>query len=463
MGLINMLVGSVKSELADQVREYIYCDSLPDEVLMRKGSVRNATGNAAHSYGSTNNASDNVISKGSAIAVNEGQFMLVVEDGKIVDFTDEPGSYIFDKSTEPSMLYGGFGEGLLESFKNVGKRFTFGGDTGKDQRVYFINKKLITNNKFGTPTPVPYRDPEFSLTINMTCNGTYVIKVVDPILFYTNLCANVTYEYRITEEFMAQFKSDLLSGFRPALAKVSMQKVPFDMLAAAEDQLTKATKEVLYENWELKTGINVDRISIMNLSPVDDANYQTLIKYQASRVYTDANMANAMKSQAQVNWMEGMGEGASQGGGGNADPMSGMMSMMGMNMMNQMMGGGMFNGQQAQGSAPQNATQQAMGMPQNNMQAPSAVESGAWTCTCGHENNGKFCMECGSAKPAPVQANTWVCACGETVSSKFCPNCGSRKASSFKCNKCGWVPTDMNQIPKFCPECGDVFNDEDIQ
>lgn len=417
MGLIKMAMGAVRSELADQIREYIICDSLPNDVLMRKGTARNADNRAAHKYGATNNTGDNIISKGSVIAVNEGQFMLVVEDGKVVDFTDEPGEYIFDLSKEPSMLYGGFGKGLVESFKNVGRRFTFGGDSGRDQRVYFINKKLILDNKFGTPSPIPYRDPEFSLTVNMTCNGTYALKIVDPIIFYTNLCANVPTEYRITSEFLGQFKSDLLAGFRPALAKVSMMKIPFDMIAASEMEITKAMKETLYEEWEIKAGINVDRISIRNLSPVEDDNYKKLMHFQAGRVYTNAEMSAAMQAQARTGWMEGMGKGAEKGGT-SADPMSGALGMMGMTMMGNMMNSNqMFGGMQQQ---------------------PSKV-----------------------SEPVNTGAEKWVCTCGSENSANFCPSCGAGRPKKFKCNQCGWLPEDPQNPPNFCPSCGNVFNDED--
>ncbi len=460
MGLIKMITGAVQSELADQIREYIYCDALENEVLMRKGQVRNLNGKTgASKFGFTNNASDNIISKGSAIAVNEGQFMIVVEDGEIIDFTDEAGDYIFDKGSEPSMLYGSFGEGLLESFKQVGKRFTFGGDTGKDQRVYFINKKLIMNNKFGTPAPIPFRDPEFSITINLTCNGTYVFRIKDPLIFYKNLCGNVSDEYVMNDTLKQQFKSDLVSALRPALAKLSMQKIPFDFLAASQDQMCAALQEVLYQNWEVKTGINVDRININNLDAVHNENYDKLMNFQAGRVYTDPNMVNAMQAQAKTGWIDGMAAGAAQPSSGTAgDPVNGVMGMMGMNMMNQMMN--QMNPTQpntnfGQTAMPGPAVQTAP------VAAATAAQANAWTCNCGAQNTNNFCANCGGQKPQVQE--TWTCNCGNQNNTNFCANCGTKKSDVIKklrCDKCGFEP---EKPTNFCPKCGDVFNDLDVK
>ncbi|MBE5816918.1 MAG: SPFH domain-containing protein [Clostridiales bacterium] len=438
MGLLKMAFGAAASTLADQVLEYFYCDSLEDGVLMRKGSKKTKSTN----FASSNRGSENIISNGSVIAVNEGQFMVIVEDGKIVDFSDEPGAYKYDKSTEPSLFYGGFGKGLLASFKTFGKRFTFGGETAKDQRVYYINKKLITGNKFGSRAPIDYRDMEFNLSIRLACHGTYVYKIVDPVVFYTQLCANVESEYRV-ESIQTQFKSDLMSGLAPALQKLALQRIPYDMLLACGDQVTNAIKEVLYNEWEVKAGINVDRISLEVISPIEDENYKRLQQFQAARVYADPNMAQGAKTGAQVEWMQGMGEGAAKGSG--SDPMSGAMGMMAMAMMNNMMGNNPVQ--------PQNAA--------------SSVNS--WKCSCGKDNTGKFCIECGKAKPdasgTQAGANTaWVCECGATNKGKFCSECGKAKpvVKKYVCDKCGWKPEDGQKPPKFCPECGDPFNDDDI-
>jgi membrane protease subunit (stomatin/prohibitin family) len=306
MGLIKALATGVGSALGDQWLEYIYCDEMPEDVLLRKGAKRTRQGS------SNTRGSDNIITQGSRIAVNEGQFLLVVDNGKVVDFTDETGVYTFDKSTEPSMLYGGFGKGLLDSFKKVGERFTFGGDTGHDQRVYFVNKKLITDNKFGTKSPIPFRDSEWNITVNITCFGTYVYKVTDPLLFYANLAGNVDYEYR-RDTIQEQFKSDLCASLLPALGQVATQHVSYDMLPGAVTQLTDAVKASLKTDWEDKVGINVDRIKIEGVSPTDE-DAAKIKALQETRVYSNAQFAQGAKAQAQVGYINGLGQGAAKGG-----------------------------------------------------------------------------------------------------------------------------------------------------
>ena len=441
MGLIKAIASGVGSTLGDQWLEYIYCDEMPPEVLMRKGAKRVGRGS------SNTHGSDNIITKGSRIAVNEGQFLLVVDNGKVVDFTDETGVYTFDKSTEPSMLYGGFGKGLVDSFKKVGERFTFGGDTGHDQRVYYVNKKLITDNKFGTRAPIPFRDSEWNITVNITCFGTYVYKVTDPLLFYANLTGNVDYEYK-RDEIQEQFKSDLCSSLLPALSQVATQHVSYDMLPGAVTQLTDAVRSSLKSDWEDKVGINVDRIKIEGVSPTDE-DAEKIKKLQETRVYTNSQFAQGARAQAQVGYINGLGEGAAKGGGGAAGGMESAMGMMGAAMMGNMMGN--------------------MGM--GNPLAAQKAPADGWTCACGKVNSGRFCTECGKPKPdetgaqAPATpSNTqWTCACGTVNTGKFCTECGKPKPAvkRYKCNKCGWTPPDPSNPPKFCPECGDIFDESD--
>jgi membrane protease subunit (stomatin/prohibitin family) len=445
MGLIKALATGVGSALGDQWLEYIYCDEMPEDVLLRKGAKRTRQGS------SNTRGSDNIITQGSRIAVNEGQFLLVVDNGKVVDFTDETGVYTFDKSTEPSMLYGGFGKGLLDSFKKVGERFTFGGDTGHDQRVYFVNKKLITDNKFGTKSPIPFRDSEWNITVNITCFGTYVYKVTDPLLFYANLAGNVDYEYR-RDTIQEQFKSDLCASLLPALGQVATQHVSYDMLPGAVTQLTDAVKASLKTDWEDKVGINVDRIKIEGVSPTDE-DAAKIKALQETRVYSNAQFAQGARAQAQVGYVNGLGQGAAKGGSGATSGMDGAMGMMGAAMMGSMMGN------------------MGMGNPFSANGAAGAAGAAAWKCSCGMTNTGKFCTECGKAQPdasgaqsaaAPTNAQ-WKCECGAVNTSKFCTECGKPKpeVKRYKCDKFGWVPPDPENPPKFCPNCGDIFNESD--
>lgn len=468
MGLIKALSQGVRSSLADQWLEYIYCDSLPMDVLMRKGQKRVGKGS------SNTKGSDNIITKGSKIAVNEGQFLLVVDDGKIVDFTDEAGDYTYDKSSEPSLFYGGFGKGLIDTFNLVGKRFAFGGDTGHDQRVYYINKKLITDNKFGTKAPIPFRDSEWQMTVKIRCFGTYVYKVVNPLLFFANLCGNVAYEYK-ADEIAEQFKSDLIGALLPAMTKVAMTKISYDMLPGSTDEITKAIQQVLKADWEDKVGINVDRVVLESVSPTDE-DAQKIQKLQETRVYTNSAFAGAAMNEARAGMVTNVGEGMAKGNNGNSStPVNDMMGMMGMAMMGNMMGTG------SPFAPANNNTSQPGGANYgiNNNANPMTFANGAaaqipiWKCECGAENTGKFCMQCGKKKPdeggnqeAAAPTNTeWKCECGAVNTGKFCSECGKKKPliKRYKCNKCGFVPSDPSKPPKFCPNCGDIFNEDDAQ
>lgn len=466
MGLIKSIFKSTRSTLGDEWLEFIYCDEMPADVLMRKGRKRVAQGS------SNVKGSDNIITNGSRIAVNEGQFLLVVDNGKIVDFSDEAGTYIFDKSSEPSLFYGSFGKGLVDTFHKIGQRFAFGGDTGHDQRVYFINKKLITDNKFGTRSPIPFRDSEWNLTVNITCFGTYVYRVVNPLLFYTNLCGNVQYEFK-RDEIEEQFKSDLIGSLLPAITKVSTKRISYDMLPGMEDELTETIRASLKIDWEDKTGINIDRIKIENVSPIEE-DAKKIQKLQETRVYTSNDFANAAKQMAQADLISGMGQGAAKGG--SAGGIEGVAGMMGVAMMGNIMGmGNPLSGAQT-GSAVQGWKCECGAVNTGNFcnvcGKPKPQEKAAWICSCGSSNVGNFCKDCGRPRPAEdgsqdraAPGNTeWICACGAKNTGKFCSECGKPKPAvkRYKCDKCGWQPEDPTKPPKFCPNCGDIFDAGDL-
>lgn len=415
MGIIKAAMTAGGSVLGDQWLEYIYCDALPNNVLLKKGQKRTGEG-------SSNNGSDNIITKGSRIAVNEGQFMLIVEDGKIVDFTAEPGAYTYDSSTEPTMLYGGFGKGLLESFKKFGKRFQTGGDTAHDQRVYFINTKEITQNKFGTAQPIPLRDSEFGITVDIKCYGEYVYKIIDPLAFYGSLCGNVANEFT-TSQIDSQFLSDFMAALQPALGAVAAQKISYDMLPGATPQVSTAVAEQLKNTWGATNGINVTRVSIASVTPTADS-AEMIKAAQKDRLYAmntgmQGARANAAASEALV------------GAANNAN--GAMNGFVGVGMMNQ--GGTMFGANMsAQSQNHVNAT--GMISPENPCKAPGPavktevkdepipVKAEGKKCpNCGAEALGKFCAECGTKIP-------------EEVKKRFCTNCGTEATGKF-CTECG--------------------------
>lgn len=448
MGLIKAATGAIGSILSDQWKEYFYCDSLDSDVLVTKGHKK-TKGRA-----SNNNGEENIISNGSVVAVNEGQCMIIVDQGRVVEFCAEAGEFTYDTSSEPSLLYGNFGENIKNTFNTIGKRFTFAGDTGKDQRVYFFNTKEIMGNKYGTANPVPFRvvDNNIGLDIDISirCNGEYSYKITDPLLFYTNVCGNVTEDYE-RRTLDSQLKAELMTALQPAFAKISAMGVRYSAIPAHTMELADALNEVLSEKWAQLRGIEIVSFGInaLKASEEDEAMIKEL---QKSAVLRNPNMAAATLVGAQAEAMKSAASNTSTGP---------MMAFAGMNMATQ--AGGM-NAQQlfqmgAQQAAPAMQTQ-SQAAPQNMQQGSAS----GWTCACGHTGNtGKFCSECGAPQPA---ANGWTCACGAVNKGKFCSECGAKKPAGeplYKCDKCGWEPEDPKNPPKFCPECGDPFNDDDIQ
>lgn len=450
MGLIKAITGAAGGVLSDQWREYFYCPSIDNDVLVTKGQKK-TKGRA-----SNNNGEENIISNGSVVVVNEGQCMIIVDQGKVVEFCAEAGEFTYDTSSEPSLLYGSLGENIKKTFATIGKRFTFGGDTAKDQRVYFFNTKEIIGNKYGTANPVPFRvvDQNIGLDIDISirCNGEYSYKIIDPLLFYTNVCGNVTEDYE-KRQLDSQLKTELMTALQPAFAKISAMGVRYSEVPGHTMELADALNEVLSEKWGQIRGIEIVSFGVnaMKASEEDEAMIKEL---QRNAVLRNPNMAAATLAGAQAEAMKAAASNTSTGP---------MMAFAGMNMATQ--AGGMNAQQLFQMGAQMNAGQPQAPMqqaaPVNEAQAPKAA---GWTCSCGHSGNtGKFCSECGAPQPAETG---WKCTCGAVNKGKFCSECGAKKPAGeplYKCDKCGWEPEDPKNPPKFCPECGDPFDDRDIQ
>lgn len=456
MGLIKAAKDAISTMLADQWREYFYCDSLSNDVLMIKGQKRVTEGRNSNTKGV-----DNIITNGSIIAVNEGQCMIIVDQGGIVDVCAEAGEFVYDHSSEPSIFYGGLGEGIKQSFANIGRRFTFGGNTAKDQRVYFFNTKEIMNNLFGTPSPIPFRvldrNTGYDFDTAVKVNGQYSFKIADPILFYTNVCANVSDSYKKTD-LLTTLKSELLTALQPALARISAQGVRPYEIPGFSAEICKYLAEELTGQWTELRGLEMVKMTINSADmPAEDR--QRFQRWQDTAMLRSPDMQAARQSEAMASMIEKTNLSGGNGSGG-ASPMEGAMNMMAMGMMGNMMNGGsignMMGGNQQQAAAQQSAPR----MQASNGGAGAAVLG--WTCQCGHgDNRGRFCAECGKPKPADAG---WTCSCGAVNQGKFCPECGSRKpegAPLYKCDKCGWEPEDPAHPPKFCPECGDVFDEKD--
>ncbi len=458
MGLIEAVGGAIKGVAADQWKEYFYCDALPDDVLVAKGHKR-----TQGAFGTKNKSNDNLITNGSVVAINEGQCMIIVDQGQVVEFSAQAGEFLYDTSTEPSLLSGDLGANIGKTFQQIGRRFTFGGDTGKDQRVYFFNTKEIKGNKYGTAQKIPFRAVDPSIGLNLTtqisCNGMYSYQIFDPILFYTHVCGNVTEEYN-RSELDAMLKAEVITALTPALGKVSDLGIRYDQVNTHVDDLINIMNAELDEKWGQLRGMRIVsfNISPLNIPPEDLKIIQEL---QRTSALTNPNMAAATLVSAQADAMRSAAENTSAGP---------MMAFAGMNMAN--MAGGMdanalfAMGQQNQQTAP-TAQPATSVQPTAPVSAPTAAPAGdSWTCSCGATNTGNFCVECGSKKPAPATAEGWTCSCGSVNQGNFCMNCGTKRpagAPLYRCDKCGWTPADPKNPPKFCPECGDIFDDKDVQ
>lgn len=455
MGLIRAAISAVGGTMADQWKEFFICESLDADVLAVKGQKRIGSRSA------NKKGSDNLITSGSGIAVADGQCALIVEQGKIVEVCAEPGEYTYDASTEPTIFSGNLGSSLDQVFDVIGKRFTYGGDTGKDQRIYYINTKEMIDNKFGTPNPVPFRvvDRNIGLDVDVSvrCSGVYSYRISNPLLFYANVCGNIEQEYR-REELDHQLKTEFISALQPAFAKISDLEIRPNALPGHVTELCDAMNEALTGKWANTRGITVVSVAIGTIDlPKEDA--EMIKQAQKTAILRDPMMAAATLTEAQAGAMK-------TAAGNSAGAMTGFMGM-GMAAQN----GGMnaqnlyqMGAEMAQHNAGQN--QQNVSS-QPHMTAPGKggekEAAGKWTCACGavNEKEWKFCQECGKERPQ----EGWICSCGAENKGKFCTECGKPRPKGtpvYQCDKCGWKPEDPKNPPKFCPECGDPFDANDI-
>ena len=486
MGLIKAIGGALGGTLADQWKEFFYCDSIDNSYLMVKGQKR-TSGRSSNTKGE-----DNIISNGSVIAVADGQAMMIVEQGKVVEFCAEPGEFRYDTSTEPSIFAGSLGQSILDTFKTIGKRFTFGGDTAKDQRVYYFNTKEIMGNKYGTATPIPFKvvineQMGFKLSVDIRCNGEYTYKLTNPLLFYTNIAGNVSDSYEKTE-WEDILRSSLLDALQPALASVAAKRIEYYELPGHTVEIRNALTEVLRPDWTETRGIELVKLTINSLSIPEDQR-KKITEWEENVMSTNPNVAGARLVGAQADAMRtaaanengamqgfmGMGM-AMNAGGMNAQNLFSMgqqqsAQQQAQQMINQMNAEKQRLEQEATNAISWKcscgATAVANFCPECGAKKPEPKPVDGWKCTCGATATGKFCPECGAKKPEEAPAEEgWKCSCGAVNKGKFCPECGGKKpadAPLYQCDKCGWKPADPKNPPKFCPECGDVFDESDAQ
>ena len=448
MGLIQAALGAAGGVLADQWKEFFYCEALPMDVIVAKGKKK-VSGRSSNTKGD-----DNIISKGSVIAVADGQCMIIVEQGKVAEICAEPGEFVYDSSTEPSIFSGNLGKNIVDIFKNIGKRFTYGGEAPKDQRVYYFNTKELIGNKYGTPTPVPFRVVDqragIDIDVSVRCFGEYSYKVTNPILFYTNVCGNVSEDYT-RDTIEGQLRSELLTALQPAFARISEMGIRYSAVPGHTTELAEALKQELSAKWGDYRGIEIQNIGVSSITATEE-DEKMLKELQRNAAFMDPTRAAAYLVGSQGAAMQKAAE----------NPNGAAMAFMGMGMAGQ--AGGM-NAQNLFAMGQQQQTAQAQAQAQAAQQAaPQASQpaAGSWKCSCGAVVTGKFCPECGAKKP---EESFWTCSCGAKNKGKFCQECGAKKPAGvpqYKCDKCGWEPPKGTTPPKFCPECGDPFDNGDI-
>ena len=441
--------GAGSGVLANQWREFFYCDAMDKNVLMTVGK-KQTSGRSANTKGD-----DNIITNGSRVAVADGQCAIIVDNGKIVEICAEAGDFTYDTSQEPTIFYGGLGKGIVDSFKKWGERITFGGDTGRVQKIYYFNMLEITDNLFGTPNPIMFRAVDkkigLDMEVNLKCNGRYSYRITDPIIFYKNLAGNIAGGQYTRDKIDAQLKGEFIDALSQGMSAIADLEIRPNEISKHLGELKDAMNAELREAWAEGRGITIETIAMNNptLTPEDMKMIQELQRASA-RGNSAAMMAGTMTAATS--------DAMRTAAGNSAGAMTGFMGMgfaqnaMGANTISNLAAQAQ---QQQAGPAPQAAPQ---------MQAAGVVAAAGWKCgKCGKDGNtGKFCAECGEAKPADAEG--WKCSCGAVNKGKFCQECGAKKpegAPLYRCDKCGWEPEDPHHPPKFCPECGDIFDDSD--
>ena len=445
MGIIKATAQAIKEGFADQWLEHIVADDMGDQTVFVKGVMKNR--------GQNKKGSKDVISNGSVIEVYDNQFMLLVDGGKIIDYTAEPGYYIVNNSSMPSMLNGEFGDSLKETFG----RIKFGGGTPQTQQVFFINLQEIKGIKFGTRNPINYFDFFYNAELFVRAHGSYSIKIKNPLQFYAEVIPRNKEHVDITD-INEQYISEFLEALQAAINQMSADGIRVSFLTSKARELGKYMANILDEDWGRNRGMEIQAVGLASIS-YDEKSQELINTRNEGAMLSDPSIAQGYM-------VKNMSEGVKNAGSNSAGAMQGFMgvgigaSAMGnmmngftqmnqsiqqQNMMNQGMQAGMNQGMQpgmnqgmSQGMQPgMNQGMQpgmqggvyAGGMAPQGAPAQGAPAQGAaasWTCGCGATNTGNFCSNCGSAKP--VAAGSWTCTCGATNTGNFCCNCGKPKA-----------------------------------
>ena len=433
MGIIKALAGAVGGGLADQWLEVLEPDRMSGTTVFTSGvKVRRGDGRNSNTKGT-----DNTVSNGSVIHVYPNQFMMLVDGGKIVDYTAEEGYYTVNNSSLPSLFNGQFGDTLKESFS----RIKYGGVTPTLQKVYYINLQEIKGIKFGTRNPINYFDNFYNAELFLRTHGTYSIKIKDPIKFYSEAIPRDRDIVDIND-INEQYFSEFLEALQAAINQMSADGVRISFVPSKGRELSQYMSTILDESWNQLRGMEVQSVGIASIS-YDEESQKLINMRNQGAMLGDPNVREGYVQGAVARGMEAAGSNAN-------GSMAGFMGM----------GVGMQAGGGFMGAASQSNQQQMAANRAAAQAVPPVPAAEGWKCGCGAVNTGKFCSECGKPKP---EDNSWVCSCGSKNSGKFCPECGKAKPDStqIKCDKCGYEPDMSLPVPMFCPECGDPIGPED--
>lgn len=464
MGLIKAAMGALGGTLGDTWKEAIHCGAIDNKTLLKVGTKMHE----GSSRSSNTKGTENYISNGSAIMVEENTCMLTIDNGRITNVVTEPGAYTLDNSSAPSIFAGN----IKDSAKELIRRFTYGGTPSTEQKVVYINLQKIPGIPFGTAPAMSYFDPHYNTSIELRFYGMFEIQILDAemaVKFYSEVCSKGVNSGDVTAASIfgnGQYKSEFMQAMMAGLNALSAQGIMYSRIQSSLTELTKNVKEATAETW-IPRGFTITNIGLGGPVTLSEDSKKLLGGRLEADTLLDLNVQRAMMNKSIAKGIEAMG--ANEGSGG------GVMGVMGMGqMMN--MGANLMSayGQPAQDTGSQNGAADGWRCSCGTVNAGAFCSNCGtpkpepWTCTCGNQNTTNFCVNCGAKKggaaPAP-SPTAWKCECGAENTTKFCADCGKQKPAApkkYKCDKCGWTPADPEKPPRFCPECGDPFNDDDL-
>ncbi|MFD2672133.1 SPFH domain-containing protein [Marinicrinis sediminis] len=440
MGIVRAAFSALSGGLADQWLEVIEPQEMTGTTVVTPGvKVR-----AKDARDRNRKGTDTTVSNGSVIHVHPNQFMLLLDGGKIVDYTAEAGYYKVDQSSMPSLFNGEFGEALKDTFS----RIQFGGASSKAQKVYFINLQEIKGIKFGTRNPVNYFDHFYNAELFLRTHGTYSIRIVDPLKFFAEAIPRNQAHVEIAD-INEQYLNEFLTALQSAINRMSQDGIRISHVTSKSVELARYMADVLDTDWSQLRGMEVQAVGINSIS-YDEQSQQLIHMRNQGAMLQDPSIRDG--------YVQGsIARGLESAGSNEAGAMTGFMGVgMGMQGAGTFMQGVSATNREAMQQQQAQQARQASGSP-----AKGKTQSAeTWTCSCGTDNEGRFCTACGRSKQENL-SETWNCACGHENDGKFCTDCGAKKPERLQCDKCGFTPADTSISYKFCPECGDPFDQAD--